>query len=43
MRNEGLKCTRNDYAKWLLQHVLNTLPSKGDFIREKIEAMEKNI
>ena len=32
MRNEGLKCTRNDYAKWLLQHVLNTLPSKGDFI-----------
>jgi hypothetical protein len=32
MRNEGLKCTRNDYPKWLLQHVLNTLLSKGDFI-----------
>ena len=33
MRNETLKCTLNDYAKyWLLRDVLNALASKGDFI-----------
>ena len=33
MRNEAMKCTRNDYAKyWVLRHVPNALPSKGDFI-----------
>jgi len=33
MRNVAVNCTRGDYAKyWALRHVLNALPSKGDFI-----------
>jgi hypothetical protein len=33
MRNVAANCTRRDYAKyWVLRHVRDTLPSKGDFI-----------
>ena len=41
MRNEGLKCTRNDYAKYcLLRHILNALTSNGDFIINNILTSE---
>jgi hypothetical protein len=33
MRNVAVNCTRGDYTNyWALRHVLNALPSKGDFI-----------
>ncbi|HET6726994.1 MAG TPA: hypothetical protein VFH19_03085 [Nitrososphaeraceae archaeon] len=33
MCNETLKSTGNSYAKyWLLRHLLNAIPPKGDFI-----------
>jgi hypothetical protein len=33
MRNVAVNCTRSDYTKyWVLRHVPNALPSKGDFI-----------